>query len=361
MKRRAFLQSLFRCAGLSSVLGIVAKTSLEALAPGLPPRPRGKTLLDIHVHLFGKGDGGTGCFLSEEQQRHFNYRFFLELLAIDPAKGDMDGQYLRRLLRDARASTLDRFLLLAQDGRYDHRGKFDKANTHFYVPNDYLFEICRRHPDLFSPCVSINPKRRDALSEIDRCAEKGAKACKVHPPTQDVDLRDPAFRPFYRRLRERGLVLMVHTGTEHASKVPDQGLGDPARLEPALQEGCTVIAAHSGLGSFFDTEDFFQNLRRLVRRYPRLYCGTGNLGGMLRWRNLPRLLQAPEILPRLLHGSDYPFPPNPLVQWSRLSPPLLTSLLEEENLLDRAWAIEKALGMPDPVFGDRAARILGLA
>lgn len=303
-------------------------------------------ILDAHVHLFGAGDGDTGCILSESQRQHPNYRFFLQLLDL-AENGRMDQDYVDRLLDQLDASPVDRVLLFAQDGRYDARGELDAENTHFYVPNDHLFAVCAQAPDRLFACASINPERRDALVEADRCKARGAKAVKVHPPTQAVDPADPAFRPFWRRLAELGLVLVVHTGTEHASHVTNFEVCDPARLEPALQEGCTVVAAHSGFGSFLDGRDFFPSLQDLVRRYDRLYCDTAVLASTFRWRNLPRLLADDAVLARTIHGSDWPFPSNAAVFWNRLSPGALAELLEERNLFARDLELKRALGLPD--------------
>ena len=62
-------------------------------------------------------------------------------------------------------------------------------------------------------------------------------------------------------------------------------------LVTALEEGCTVVAAHAGMSAFFDDEDFFPQLLELVRRYPNLYCDTAILADKFRWRNLPLLLE----------------------------------------------------------------------
>ena len=306
-------------------------------------------ILDFHVHLFGSGDGGSGCRLSEEQKKHINYRFFLKLLSLEE-NGRMDEDYIDRLLSQFRASKLSGCVLLAQDCRYDKNGKPDFDRTGFYVPNDWLFEVCGRHKDIFFPCVSINPKRRDHMDELERCAEKGAKVLKIHPPTQDVDPGEERFRPFYRRMAEHGIVLMVHTGTEHASAVVGHEFSRPLRLAPALEEGCTVVAAHAGMASFFDSEDFFPELVTLMHKHERLFCDSGNLAAMLRWRNLPRILAEPLVLQRLLHASDFPFPANASVFWHRLRPSVWLDLLAEENLFDRDIGLKRALGFPDAVL-----------
>ena len=48
LTRRAFLQAL----------GVTAAAPLPGCGASLPPLPAGP-LVDFHVHLFGKGDGGT--------------------------------------------------------------------------------------------------------------------------------------------------------------------------------------------------------------------------------------------------------------------------------------------------------------
>jgi predicted TIM-barrel fold metal-dependent hydrolase len=286
-----------------------------------------------------------------------NYRYLLALLGLSD-NGRMDRDYADALVRQLRASSLAKAVLLAQDCRYDAAGRPDLANTSFFVPNDYLFEVARREPELFIPCVSVNPRRRDAVDEVTRCAALGARILKIHPPTQAVDPGEARFKDFYRKCAELGVIVMVHTGTEHAAEVVGHEFSDPARLVLALEEGCTVVAAHAGMSSFFDREDFFPHLVELVGRYPRLYCDTAVLASNLRWRNIPRLLEFPEVVARTLHASDFPFPSNALVFWNRLAPAKLLSLVAERNLFERDFRLKQAIGMPAEVF-ERAVKLLG--
>jgi hypothetical protein len=55
---------------------------------------------------------------------------------------------------------------------------------------------------------------------------------------------------------------MVHTGTEHSAAIASHTLSDPRLLRTALDEGCTVIAAHAGMANTFDLpeHDFFPHL-----------------------------------------------------------------------------------------------------
>jgi predicted TIM-barrel fold metal-dependent hydrolase len=225
------------------------------------------------------------------------------------------------------------------------------------VPNDWVLRVCARRPDRLIPCVSINPRRKDALDELERCASAGARVVKIHPPIQDVDPGDRRFAPFYRRCADRRVIVLVHTGAEHAAAIVGTQHCSPARLATALEEGCIAIAAHSGMSNFFDPEDFFADLLAMVRRYPRFYCETAVLGAAARFRAIPRLLAEPEVVARLLHGSDFPFPSNALTRALALPPATLLELLSERNLLERDFRLKLALGVPPEVF-TRAAGLL---
>ena len=121
--------------------------------------------------------------------------------------GHIDRDYVSVLVGQLRESSIERAVLVGQDWRYDDDGILDREATHVYVPNDYLLQVAREHSDLFVPCISINPRRRDAFEELERCAEAGPRVLKIHPPIQDVDPGLDRFRPFYRRLAELDILL----------------------------------------------------------------------------------------------------------------------------------------------------------
>ena len=349
LSRREFLTSL----------GGAASSLLAGCGSGWLPETESQqpsTVVDFHVHLFGIGDGGTGCFMSEAQKRRVNYKFLLRLLNLSD-NGRKDQDYVANLVSQLRASSITKAVLVAQDRRYDAQGRPDDENTSFYVPNDYLLQIAAEHADLFVPCISINPQRRDAIEELERCVERGARVLKIHPPTQNVDPGEERFRPFYRRCAGTRIIVMVHTGTEHSAEIVGDSFSDPLRLVPALEEGCVVVAAHAGTAAFFDEEDFFPHMIGMVRRFPNFYCDTSIMASRYRWRTLPRLLDIPEVLARAVHASDFPFPSNALVHWNRLPPARLLSLVSERNLFERDYRLKQAIGLPSGVF-ERGARLL---
>ncbi len=351
LTRRQFFYST-----LGAVAGCARAPVREQDSGATTPAP---PVIDFHVHLFGVGDGGTGCFLSPKQKQHITYPFFLRLLRLSE-NGRLDEDYLQTIVEQLRGSSVNKAVLVAQDSRYDDAGNPDFQNTSLFVPNDYLLHVVSRFPELFIPCISINPKRRDAIDELERWAEQGVRILKIHPPIQDVDPGESRFRPFYRNCARLGVIVMVHTGTEHSAEIVGHEYSQPQRLVVALEEGCTVVAAHSGMSAFFDKEEFFPQLVLLVRRFPNLYCDTAVLGDKFRWRNLPLLTGTAEVLQRTIYASDTPFPSNALVSWNRLRPAQLLSLLSETNLFERNYRLQQALALPAEAF-QRGASVLSLA
>ena len=350
MSRRHFV-----CSSLGALAGCSHSTAVnpDSIAvKSVPP------VIDFHAHLFGIGDGGTGCYISPKQKQKASYPFFMRLLGLSE-NGRFDEDYVQRIVGQLRRSSVSRAVLLAQDCRYDRAGKRDWPKTDVFVPNDYVLNVAKRFPDLFIPCISINPTRRDAITELERATEQGARVLKIHPPIQCVDPGASGFRPFYRKCAERGVIVMVHTGTEHSAEICDSDYSAPRRLVTALEEGCIVVAAHSGMNAFFDKEDFFPQLLPLVRRFPNFYCDTAVLGDKFRWRDLPRLIGSSEVLARTIYGSDTPFPSNPLVFWNRVGPSKLLTLLSETNLFERNYRLQQAVGLPSEVF-ERGAQVLSL-
>ena len=82
----------------------------------------------------------------------------------------------------------------------------------------------------------------------------------------------------------------------------------------------------------------------MARRHERLYGYTSILGSPFRVRDVSRLLAAPDVKPRLLHGSDYPFPAAPLAFASSLGLRKAWELQEEMNPLKRDYRLKAAVG-----------------
>jgi uncharacterized protein len=319
--------------------------------------PKSGKILDIHVHLFGMGDSGSGCRLSKATSDGPLFKYMAAKLRLFERAKTLDEGYVLALAEQVEKSGLDKAVVLAQDAVYDRRGKPDWDKTHFYIPNDYLLQVTARYPMKMIPCVSINPERTDAVEELDRCAAKGARVLKIHPPTQGVDLAEKRHAKFFRRCADLKVIVMVHTGHEHSAPIFDSGLANPKKLELALDSGCAVVACHCGSGRSTDRPDMLPDFLAMVRKHKNLWGDTAILGSLGRERDFQRLLADPAAKERLLHGSDFPFPAIPLAFWSGIGLKKAILLQLIPNWMKQDYALKETLGI-GRASAERAYRFL---
>jgi predicted TIM-barrel fold metal-dependent hydrolase len=313
-------------------------------------------VVDAHTHIFCWGENPADGFLSERTRSAWNTRLLMALLGMHREPGKTVTAKMRhRLLRHVRSSRLDYIVVLAQDAVYHPDGTRHDSATHFFVANDYVLGLARECHAILPGC-SINPVRKDALAELERCRAAGCRLVKIHTAIQGVDPDRPQFECFYRLARDLGVVLMFHTGYEHSCTVVSQHYTDPGRLARALDHGGPVIAAHCGTCAFFDSEDYYPSFVRMMKRYPNLYGDTAIMASLIRWSALRRLDQEPACLKaRIVHGSDYPFPPAVLPYARRLGlfPP------ERKNPLDLDLCIKQSFDL-GPEYHSQILRLMGI-
>ncbi len=240
---------------------------------------------------------------------------------------DVEQQYIERLERLA-AHFPDgmSFLLYALDRTYDADGTPQPDQTPIYVSNDFVWDVVRQSPANFVPVVSIHPARRDAIEQLHHWVGRGVRYVKWLPSTMKINPADPAHDEFYQVMREHEMILLSHTGYEHAVETVDQELGNPLRLRRPLDRGVTVVALHAASnGSFRDLDapthasDSLSGSSRLpgidllIRMMDEpayeeyLYA---EISGITFFNHLDeplrRLLERPDLHHRLINGSDYP-------------------------------------------------------
>src|SRR6187455_2166053 len=238
-----------------------------------------RSLIDCHVHLAALPEGQNGCYISPHMLKSPLFRFLLWKHGLSPHNPrQANRKYVDDLLTELRASKhVRQAVLLGMDGVYDHNGQLAKEETHFLISNEYVLATARAHPDDFLPGVSVNPQRRDAVDEVHRCADAGAVLVKVLPNAQQFNPADAKYRRFYRALAERRLPFLSHVGYEFSLIGKDQSVGDPTRLEIALDEGVTVIAAHACSYGLMLYERFLPVLLDFSKRYPNFYADISAL------------------------------------------------------------------------------------
>ncbi len=328
-----------------------AKKLIDQAFEGVNP----DRLVDFHTHVIALGTSVLDAFINPKMRSGINlerFKFLIYGSAADIKNIDnADREYVERLARLARGQKRHgKFRILAFDKHYNLDGSANLAKTNMYVPNHYVIDLARQHPDIFLPVISLHPYRPDALEELDKWAKAGAKYVKWLPNAMGMDPASKQVEPFYRKMKEHNMILLSHGGEEQAVEAEeDQRLGNPLRLRKPLDMGVRVIIAHAAsLGTCEDLDSRAAKNANCFDLFLRLmdetkYAGLlfGEISAMLQFNRMPvpfaTLLKRQDLHARLVNGSDYPLPAiNALIRTRSLaSDGFITS--EERTALNEIY------------------------
>jgi len=316
---------------------------------------------DVHVHVAGVGRRNTGNYLSPRFQRSVACRLFLRRLGLASNMfnaENVDEQIGRLIVSQINTSGVDRAVLLAFDAAYQEDGTRDGQRTLMVTDNDFVAGLAATSgKTLFG--ASVHPYRRDALEELERLIEKGACLVKWLPSAQNIQPDHPRCFPFYDLLAKHNVPLLSHTGAEHTLKAFPDSLSDPRRLEPALERGVTVIAAHCGTSLFLHEKSHFRAWQEMALRHENFYGDISAFGVITRIWRLGTLLRSPALAAKCLFGSDFPVPPWPLSCFGKISLSETLLVRRTRNYFDQSVALVKAAGVTNEIFA-RAGQLLRL-
>jgi predicted TIM-barrel fold metal-dependent hydrolase len=313
-------------------------------------------VIDCHVHICASTPAHGS--MSRRLIRSLPFRFMGWRLGLDPADPSFETKLEALMVQLIdQTPSLDSVVVLAFDAVYDQTGSIDEANTHLYVKNDYVIDLCRRHDKMLFG-ASIHPYRKDAIAELERCAKAGAKLVKWLPIVQGFNPSDPRCEPFYEALAALKIPLLSHTGGEHSLPNLDKTVADPMLLLPALKRGVKVIMAHCGTRSSSRETDYLPTFVRLAKEYEHCYGDTAALNLPTRSYAYPVILNDPIVREKIVHGSDWPIlpvPPATQIGWGAA-----LQLWRDRNWLRRDVKIKQKLGFDD-AYWNRAAQVLGVS
>ena len=309
--------------------------------------------IDGHVHFVGDGSNGSGCWLRRTSLLDRIIEPVVKAQAgifRSSQKLGVDQAYKEKLIALIDRSSLDAVLLLAMDYPYDADGNCLKSKAKFYVPNDHVLSLAKKYSQIIPAC-SIHPARKNAIEELERCAEQGAKVLKLLPNCHNVDCSNTRYRSFWEKLSELGLPFLAHTGGEFSVPVLNAKFADPRILRLPLECGVTVIAAHGAGKSGLWDPDYTADLLKMMDEFTNLFTDNSALASPNRWRTIPALLD-PKIQSRVIHGSDFPIPSGGLGPWigNLLSRADYSKSRKIKNPLERDVFIKKTVGFKESTF-----------
>ena len=322
------------------------------------------TITDWHVHVAGLGHGDSGNFVNEAMRNNFRFKFFLKWMNVSDEELETHGDQIvvKRLNEKIEQSQyIDRAIILALDGVIDKETKqLDKANTQFYVDNDFVAREASKYPKLLFG-ASINPSRENSIELLEKVHRQGAVLIKWIPSIMHFDPADKKFEPFYRKMAELNIPLLTHTGMEKSFPNTNDALADPRRLELALRSGVTVIAAHIATTGESEGQDNFERIMPMFDEFPNLYTDISSLTQINKLGYLARALKKPGLTERMIYGTDWPLQHFPLVSpWYHVKHIGIKNAWRVGNVKnkwDRDIELKEAFGVPHAVFSRTVGRI----
>ncbi len=316
--------------------------------------------IDGHVHFVGDGSNGSGCWLRKSTLLDRIIEPIVKAqagISKSSRRLGIDQAYEERLIGLIDDSSLDSVLLLAMDYPYNEDGNCLKEKAKFYVPNDRVLVLAKKFAQIIPAC-SIHPARKDAIEELERCAEQGAKVLKLLPNCHNVDCSDNRYRALWERLAKLNMPFLTHTGGEFSVPVLNAKFADPRILRLPLECGVKVIAAHGAGKSGLCDPDYTADLLKMMDEFANLFTDNSALASPNRWRTIPALLD-PKIQSRVIHGSDFPIPSGGLGPWvgKLLSGADYSKSRKIKNPLERDVFIKKAVGFQEITFSRLAEMI----
>ncbi len=270
-----------------------------------------------------------------------------------------------------RSREVAKVCLFPVDARLDGRGREVHRDATVCSSSEDVLALWREHPGVIVPFLSVNPLRPDAVERLESYAQAGCRGAKFLQNYWCVDTNEQRFIPYYEKLAELGIPLVVHIGSEYSiASCAEQERLEMLRLP--LECGVTVIAAHMGLGRvehhfalwrnlsknprWFDRD--YYGLLAMLAEHPNLYADISAILAPLRARALRHLSQATEVHHKLLFGTDYPVPYTTLFNSYDLPLAERRRAMRIANPFDRYVALMQHYFPPDSPLYSNYTRVL---
>lgn len=163
--------------------------------------------------------------------------------------------------------------------------------------------LVAHNPTRFRLVANVNPHlHHPVTSEVDRQLGLGAVALKLHPVHGAFDPGDKELYPAYQLCADRGVPVIIHTGTSTFPGARAK-FGDPALLLDPIEDFPEVnfVLAHGGRGWSYETAAF------LALSKPNVWLDLAGLPPKKLPVYYPGLSR---LAPRMIFATDWPGVPG---------------------------------------------------
>ncbi|MEO8200605.1 MAG: amidohydrolase family protein [Gemmatimonadota bacterium] len=172
--------------------------------------------------------------------------------------------------------------------------------------NDFAARYASSAPERLLPFGGVHPRfTKDPTGDVDRLIDLGIRCFKIHPPHQLFPANAytsglDSLAAIYRRLEERGVPVMIHTGTSIFPGARSKW-GNPLEIDDVAIDfpDLRILMAHGGR-PFWMEEAFF-----VLRRHKNVNL---ELSGIPPARILEYFPRLSEIAHKTFWGTDWPSP-----------------------------------------------------
>jgi len=263
--------------------------------------------------------------------------------------------YVEAFINNIRTSKhVKKSVLLPVDSKIDAKGIEIHRDKTVCAQNDDVLKVYQKYPAEIIPFFSINPNRKDALDLIDKYVSLGFKGAKFLQNYWDIDINLPKYRPYFERIKDFNLPIIIHTGSEYSIS-SNKKFEQIEVAKQAIEIGCKVVLAHFGVNvlmenrakylhhnfSFNNTKFGKNYLKTLnyLNKYDNVYVDLAAIIALFRAKIVADLaLNQTHLHHKILFATDFPVPFSVLFSYHNLSLGTRLEIEQITNPLDRYLA-----------------------
>ena len=175
--------------------------------------------------------------------------------------------------------------------------------TGLVVPNEYVHEYVKQHPDKLIGVASVDPNEPECIEQLEHAVRNlGFRALKLSGAYQDFNPADSRYDPLYRKAQDLDVPIFWHQSTTALAATPLRW-SKPILLDEVAQRFPDLRQMICHIGHPWHTDAVM-----VIRKHRNVYADMSGWG-YRRLRFYEALATAIEygVGHKILFGSDYPF------------------------------------------------------